>query len=149
MKTLLLTTLILASTTLASLAGGKPGWEDDYDKALAKAKAESKPALLDFTGSDWCGWCIKLDDEVFSKGAFKAFAKKNLVLVELDYPQNKLLPKKVQEQNAALKSKFNINGYPTLILVDGDGKELKRWGGYSKDFFEELKKAVPAATDKK
>jgi protein disulfide-isomerase len=148
MKTVLITTLVMLTATLTSFAGSRVGWEDDYAKALDKAKVEGKPALLDFTGSDWCGWCIKLDDEVFSKSAFKTFAKKELVLVELDYPHNKRLPKKTQEQNAELKTKFGINGYPTLILVDGSGKELKRWTGYSKEFFEELRKAVPAP-DKK
>lgn len=134
---------MLGAMTLSAVAG-KTGWDDDYAKSLAKAKAEGKPALLDFTGSDWCGWCMKLDDEVFTKSDFKSFAKKSLVLVELDYPQGKRLSKKVQEQNAALKDKFGVRGYPTLILVDGDGKELKRWGGYSKDFFNELKAAMPA-----
>jgi thioredoxin-related protein len=142
MKTILSITSVLLLLTVSTFAGGKQGWDDNYAKSLEKAKAEGKPALLDFTGSDWCGWCIKLDDEVFSKSEFKKFAKEKLVLVELDYPHGKRLQKKVQEQNAELKGKFKINGYPTLILVDGEGKELKRWGGYSKTFLEDLKTAV-------
>jgi thioredoxin-related protein len=146
MKAILTTVLMVCAMTLPALAGGKAGWDDDYDKSLAKAKAEGKPALLDFTGSDWCGWCIKLDEEVFSKSDFKTFAKNSLVLVELDYPHGKKLPRKVEKQNAELKDKFGIKGYPTLILVDGSGKEIKRWGGYSKTFFEDLKAAMPATT---
>ena len=145
MNTLFTTALITCAMTLSAFAGGKSGWDDDYAKSLAKAKAEGKPVLLDFTGSDWCGWCIKLDDEVFSKSQFKSFAKNSLVLVELDYPHGKQLTKKVQEQNEGLKTKFGVSGFPTLILVDGEGKELKRWGGYSKTFFEDLKTAMPAS----
>lgn len=144
MRTFFRAVLVICALSLPAFAGGKSGWDDDYAKSLVKAKAEGKPVLLDFTGSDWCGWCIKLDDEVFSKSEFKSFAKKSLILVELDYPHGKRLQKKVQEQNAALKDKFSVSGFPTLILVDGEGKELRRWGGYSKDFFEQLKSAMPA-----
>ena len=91
MKTLLLTTLALLAAATTLLA--KTGWDDDFEKSLAKAKEEKKMVLLDFTGSDWCGYCIKLDEEVFSKSAFKKFAKENLVLVELDFPRGKSLPK--------------------------------------------------------
>ncbi|MFN7562312.1 MAG: thioredoxin family protein [Prosthecobacter sp.] len=141
MKTnaLLLLTLLLFSVNALA---GKSGWEDNYDKALAEAKETNKLVLLDFTGSDWCGWCMKLDEEVFSKSDFKKYAKANLVLVELDYPRGKSQTKKLKEQNAALKSKFGISGYPTLIVVDAEGKEQARWGGYSKTFLDELKDKV-------
>jgi thioredoxin-related protein len=98
--------------------------------------------LLDFTGSDWCGYCIKLDEEVFSKPSFKKFAKENLVLVELDYPRGKNLPKKTKEQNDSLKSKYGISGYPTIILLDSDGKEAARWIGYKATLLDELKDKV-------
>ena len=74
--------------TLSS-AWAEPSWETDYKKAQDQAKAGNKLVLLDFTGSDWCGWCIKLDREVFSKPEFKDYATKNLVLVELDFPRAK------------------------------------------------------------
>lgn len=135
---------VLLSLASWSFAGSKTGWEDDYDKTLAKAKAEGRSVLLDFTGSDWCGWCIKLDTEVFTKPAFKRFAKEHLLLVELDYPQLKRLPKKTQEQNAELKAKYGVSGFPTLILLNSEGKEVKRWGGYSAQFFDELKAALPS-----
>ena len=81
----LLASLLALAFTASAFAGGE-GWSDNYAKALAQAKAEKKLVLVDFTGSDWCGWCIKLDKEVFSKPEFKTYAKENLVLVELDFP---------------------------------------------------------------
>lgn len=141
MKTPLLTLLVSALLTLNALAG-KSGWEENYEKAIAEAKESKKLVLLDFTGSDWCGWCMKIDEEVFSTSAFKKFAKENLVLVELDYPRGKNQTKKLKEQNASLKSKFGIRGYPTLIVIDAEGKEQARWGGYSKTFLSELKEKL-------
>lgn len=142
MNKALITFLCLAVTSLAF--AGKSGWDDNYQEALTKAKAEKKLALLDFTGSDWCGWCMKLDNEVFAKAEFRKLASESLVLVELDFPQGRRLSKKTKEQNQQLKSKFNVNGYPTIILVDGEGKEVQRWSGYSATFFDELKKALPS-----
>lgn len=139
--------LILAGCLIVSsscLAGSKAGWDDDYEKTLAKAKTEGRSVLLDFTGSDWCGWCIKLDNEVFTKPAFKRFAKERLLLVELDYPQGKRLSRKTQEQNEELKAKYGVSGFPTIVLLSPEGKEVKRWSGYSAKFFDELKAAVPA-----
>jgi len=139
--------LILAGCLFVSsscFAGSKSGWDDNYEKTLAKAKTEGRSVLLDFTGSDWCGWCMKLDNEVFTKPAFKRFAKEHLLLVELDYPQGKRLSKKTQEQNAELKTKYGVSGFPTIVLLSPDGKEVKRWGGYSAKFFDELKAALPA-----
>ncbi len=144
MKTLVLSLIVLsASLTFAApkapKAEPKKGWSDNYATSLALAKEEKKLVLLDFTGSDWCGWCMKLDEEVFSKSQFKNFAKKSLVLVELDYPHGKQQTEEVKKQNSELKSKFGISGYPTLILVDAEGKEVTRWVGYKKDLLDELK----------
>src|SRR5207249_2695874 len=83
----------------SSAALAAAGWTDDYEKALAQAKADKKIVLLDFTGSDWCPWCIKLDKEVYEKPKFKEYAKDNLVLVTVDFPNGKHLTKKVKEQN--------------------------------------------------
>lgn len=141
-------TLMLCLVGTAS-ADTKTGWSDDYAKSLAKAKEANKLMLLDFTGSDWCGWCVKLDEEVFSKGAFRAFARDNLVLVELDFPHSKSQSKSVKEQNAALKQKFGIRGYPTLILVDGEGNEVARWVGYKADLLDQLKAKVETASKAK
>ena len=111
MKTLFafLASLVIATQSAFAAAG----WTDNYDKALAQAKAEKKLVLLDFTGSDWCGWCIKLDKEVFAKSEFKAFAKENLVPVTLDFPHGKKLSKRVTDQNAKLKAEHKVSGFPT------------------------------------
>jgi protein disulfide-isomerase len=117
------------------------GWDDDYEKALAKAKAENKMVVLDFTGSDWCGWCMKLDKEVFSKKEFKDYAKENLVLVEVDFPQAKRQSKKLKEQNEKLKTDHAVRGYPTIIVLDSEGKKVGQLGymaGGPAPFIEKL-----------
>ena len=116
--------LMLVSSTVFAAAG----WSDDYEKGLAQAKAEKKLLVLDFTGSDWCGWCMKLDKEVFSKKEFKDYAKENLVLVEVDFPQSKPQAKKLKEQNEKLQSKFGIKGYPTIVVLNGEGKKVGELG---------------------
>ncbi|TLD70422.1 thioredoxin family protein [Phragmitibacter flavus] len=144
MRTLLYSAGILL-LSLSSVFATKPGWDDDYEKSLAKAKEEKKMVLLDFTGSDWCGWCIKLDKEVFGKQEFKKMAREHLVLVELDYPQGRRLVRRTADQNAELKKKYEVTGYPTVILLDSEGKIVNRWGGYSETFLEELKGKLPGS----
>jgi protein disulfide-isomerase len=130
MKTLLTrflaTCAVLAVGSAATFAAA--GWDDDYDKAVAKAKAEKKMILLDFTGSDWCGWCIKLDKEVFSKKEFKDYAKDNLVLVEVDFPNSKPQSKKLKEQNQKLQKEHGIQGYPTIIVLNAEGQKVGKLG---------------------
>jgi thioredoxin-related protein len=105
----------------------KPGqnkaglWGTDFAKAKAQAKAEKKDLLVDFTGSDWCGWCMKLDEEVFSQDAFSAGAPKNFVLVKLDYPHKTEQSAELKEQNKKLAEQYPIEGYPTILLMDAEG----------------------------
>jgi thiol:disulfide interchange protein len=108
-------------------------WQTDYVQALATAKAAKKCVLLDFTGSDWCGPCIEMEKAVFSQAAFLKFAKANLVLVAVDYPRRKVLPEKVTQQNELLLHQYHIDqsGYPTVILLNPDGKILGQLEGYS------------------
>jgi thioredoxin-related protein len=106
------------------------GWSDNYKESLAKAKADKKLLFVEFTGSDWCPPCKKQAAEVFAQQEFKDYAAKHLVLVELDYPRSKVLTDEVKAQNSDLKQQFGIRGYPTVIVLDGDGKELARWVGY-------------------
>lgn len=103
-------------------------WETDFEAAQAKAKASGKPMLLDFTGSDWCGWCIRLDKEVFSKPEFAAFASQALVLVELDFPRGKPQSEAIKKQNEALAQKYGVRGFPTILLLSADGKLLAETG---------------------
>ena len=104
-------------------------WIQDFAKAKETAKAEKKDLLIDFTGSDWCGWCIKLDEEVFSKEAFTGAAPKSFVLVKLDYPQDESrVTPEVKKQNAELQKQYNIQGYPTILLCDADGNVYGQTG---------------------
>jgi len=105
-------------------------WMTDYQAALAKAAKENKKVLLDFTGSDWCGWCIRLKHETFDQPAFKEYADKNLVLVEIDFPQGKTLRPEVLKQNDALQQQYRVEGFPTIVLLDPQGKVLKQQSGY-------------------
>lgn len=103
-------------------------WMTDFDAAKTKAKAEDKPMVLNFTGSDWCGWCIKLDKEVFSKAAFKSYASEDLILVELDFPRGKKQSAEVKAQNEALAKKYGVRGFPTILVLDSAGKLIKQTG---------------------
>ncbi len=128
MKNSLLLSTIAALALTAPGLFAKPGWEDEFDKGVAKAKADKKIALVDFTGSDWCVWCVRLDKEIFSKKEFKDYAKENLVLIEVDFPQLKPLPKKRQERNNELAKEYKIEGYPTVVVLSSEGKEIGRLG---------------------
>ena len=136
--------LISAGLALtAASAFAKSGWVEDYEKALATAKAEKKMVLIDFTGSDWCSWCIKLDKEVFSKPKFKEYAKEKFVLVEIDFPQTKRLSKPKQAAHDALAKKYSVEGFPTVIVLDSEGKEIGKLGyveGGPEAFIAELEK---------
>jgi thiol:disulfide interchange protein len=123
--------LFVACSLLAPVARGSD-WQTDYEQALATAKAAKKCVLLDFTGSDWCGPCIEMEKVVFSQAAFLKFAKANLVLVEVDYPRRKVLPEKVKKQNELLAHQYGTDrsGYPTVVLLDPDGKILGQLEGY-------------------
>ncbi|MCS7337444.1 MAG: thioredoxin family protein [Verrucomicrobiae bacterium] len=115
-------------TAQLKLAAAQLEWLTDVQQALARAKAERKLVLLNFTGSDWCPWCIRLEREVFSKPEFAAYAKTNLVLVLVDFPRSKQLEKKQAEANKALAQQHGIEGLPTLVVLDSDGKRLGAFG---------------------
>lgn len=100
------------------------------DTALAKAKAENKPVLLEFTGSDWCPPCKALDKEVLGTDEFKTYESTKLVFGKLDFPQRKQQSDEVKKNNAALSDKFGINAFPTLVLLKSDGTELWRQEGF-------------------
>jgi thioredoxin-related protein len=96
--------------------------------AKKRASAEKKPMLLDFTGSDWCGWCIKLKKEVFDTPEFQQYAKEKLILVEVDFPRSKQLPKKEKEQNEQLSKEYQVRGFPTIILLSSKGTKVAQTG---------------------
>ena len=115
---------MVAALALLSASGAELQWLTDLPKAQAQAKAEKKLVMLDFTGSDWCGWCIKLNKEVFSTPEFASYAKTNLVLMEVDFPRQKKLPENVKAANEALLKKYGVEGFPTIIVLNGEGKKV-------------------------
>ncbi len=128
---------------LASSAFAKDGWLTDFKQAQSEAKSNKKLVLLDFTGSDWCGWCIKLDREVFSQPEFQKYAKDNLVLVELDFPRRKELSDAEKIQNQQLAQQFQIEGFPTIVVLNAEGKVVGEIGytpGGPAAFIAELEK---------
>lgn len=134
---------IVFALTAAPNARAESNWLTDYKKAQQEAKTNNKLVLLDFTGSDWCGWCIKLNKEVFSKPEFKDYANKNLVLVELDFPRAKPLSSDIKKQNEELAQQYQIEGFPTIVVLDGDGKKVGLLGympGGPTAFIAELEK---------
>jgi protein disulfide-isomerase len=120
-------------TSLAAVSfsmGAESLWMHDFEAAKAKAAKESKPIFINFTGTDWCGWCIKLEKEVFSQKAFQDYAKEHLVLVEVDFPKKKEQTAEIKEQNKKLDKEYGVEGYPTLYLLDATGKKLTEDIGY-------------------
>jgi len=112
----------------AAFAQADLDWLTNYDTAQTKAKSDNKLMLLDFTGSDWCGWCKRLKAEVFSKPQFQDYAAKNLVLVELDFPKAKPQSDEVKKQNMQLASRYQIEGFPTVIVLNPEGKKVGELG---------------------
>lgn len=103
-------------------------WLTDFPAAQARAKQENKPLLLLFHGSDWCGWCIKLDKEVFSQPEFIDWAKQNAVLFSADFPQNIPQSAALEKQNSKLAEQYQVEGFPTAVLLSPDGREIARTG---------------------
>jgi len=126
------------------VAAAEGEWMTDLAKAQEKAKAEKKLVLVDFTGSDWCPPCRALHKNVFSSSEFDEFAKKNLVLVEVDFPRKKEQSEQLKKANRELAKKHEIDGYPTVIIFDSNGKQLDKKVGYSgasaKDYVAQLQK---------
>ncbi len=103
-------------------------WQTNFTAAQAQAQKENKMLLLDFTGSDWCGWCSKLKVEVFSQELFKKEAPREFILVELDFPKKSQLEEGLAKQNQALSKAYGITGFPAIVLTDAKGLEFARTG---------------------
>ena len=124
-KAVLIAGLLLAAPFSRA---GKAEWLTDFEAARKLAGEKNRPVLVDFSGSDWCGWCIKLDREVFSQESFGNYAKQNLVLFLADFPRGKAQPAEVARKNAELAKKYGVRGFPTVLLVNADGKIIARTG---------------------
>jgi len=103
-------------------------WLEDFGLAQELAAQMKRPMLLDFTGSDWCPWCVKLDTEVFSTDAFKKAAADGLILVKVDFPRQKKLSDEQKQRNESLRSQFGISGFPTVVVLDSAGTKLGTLG---------------------
>jgi protein disulfide-isomerase len=135
---------LLACWTVWQVRAGEGAWTTDLAKAQAKARTEKKLVLMDFNGSDWCPPCKALRKTVLDSQTFLDFAKNNLVLVDVDFPRQKQLTEELKQANKALSDKYGIEGLPTVIVLNSEGKELKKMVGYdgqsAKDFVAELEK---------
>lgn len=100
-------------------------WTMDVEAAKALAAKTHKPIFMNFTGSDWCGWCKMMDKKIFSQADWQTYAKENLVLVWVDFPRNKgLVPEAFRERNDALAKQYSVRGYPTYIVLAADGETV-------------------------
>src|SRR5687767_5988788 len=128
MKTIALGLLVGFLAAQAFAADGT--WMTDLPKAQAKAKAEKKMVLVDFTGSDWCPPCKALHKNVLSSPEFLSYAKDNLVLVEIDFPRSKPQAAELKKANKELARKHGVDSYPTVVVLDSNGNELSKESGY-------------------
>jgi len=110
--------------------GVESGWLVDFKQAQQQAKSSNKLLLLDFTGSDWCPGCILLHRQVFATDQFRDYASKNFVLVELDFPRARVQRPEVAEQNQTLAEHFGIEVFPTVVILNSDGKKIGALLGY-------------------
>ncbi|MFT5127091.1 MAG: thioredoxin-related protein [Rhodothermales bacterium] len=125
---MLIRSLLAALAITACNSFAAAGWTSDFGAAQKQAREEGKSLLIDFTGSDWCGYCIKLHESVFGKEDFLKAASKDFILVEIDSPRHKTLSPTIKEQNDKLVQEFGVQGYPTVILTSADGYPYAQTG---------------------
>ena len=129
------------------------GWMTDFEAAKEKATAENKTLLLDFSGSDWCSWCIKLDEEVFQKSVWKEYAKAHLVQVLIDFPRDKSEQSEaLQKQNNELGKQYAVRGFPTVLLLDEEGTLIEKTGyqrGGAENYVNHIKELIKATEKEK
>jgi protein disulfide-isomerase len=121
----ILITLLVIFASIATQAQEGLTWHTNLNEAIEVSRNEQKPIMLFFTGSDWCGWCHRLQDEVFKKPEFITWAKEKVVLVELDFPRRKQLSPELQKQNMELQQAFAVRGYPSIRIVKAGVKDGK------------------------
>jgi len=115
-------------TKPVAVEAAAPVWLTSLEAAKTEAAKRKVPILADFTGSDWCGWCIRLDKEVFSTPVFRDYAGTNLVLLVVDFPRSKAQTDELKKQNEELSTRFGIEGFPTVLILNTEGKETARTG---------------------
>ena len=123
MKKIFLITLFL--TGVFSIQAQELKWYTDVREAITESNKVHKPMLMFFTGSDWCGWCIRLQNEVLKTPEFTKWAAENVVLVELDYPRRTAQTPEIKNQNNELQQAFGIQGFPTIYFTSAEAKDGK------------------------
>ncbi|MBB5647194.1 thioredoxin family protein [Pedobacter cryoconitis] len=119
--------------TLLSILPGSLSWMSNFTQAQQRAKSTHQQILINFSGSDWCGPCIRLRKEILESEVFETYAKAHLVLLRADFPRQKKnqLSAEQIKLNEALAEKYNPDGkFPYTLLVDENGEVLKSWDGY-------------------
>ncbi len=145
MKKLTLSLVCLTFLGAMAVTAAEAEWLEDFTKAKAAAAEKKVPILMNFTGSDWCGWCIKLEKEVFSQKAFQDYAAKDLVLMKIDFPHEVAQSDELKARNRKLADEFKVRGFPTIYLVDAEGKVIGRSGykaGGPEKYVEHLKELL-------
>lgn len=135
---------------LTSQAVAHAAWTEDFAAAQVRARDENKTMLVDFTGSDWSPPCVALEQHVFNSAPFQQYARDQHVLVKVDFPRNRLQPLPLREANALLARAYSIGGYPTVLVLNANGTELKRINGYQNQTpaqYIQLLKAPPTPPD--
>lgn len=131
MKKIFLSAILLTAILIGCGKSGSSDnlqWEENLETALKKAKTENKAVLVNFTGSDWCQWCIRLSDEVFSKSEFEDYAEDNLILVKLDFPRSIEQSAETKLYNNQLAQKYGVQGFPTILLFNSQGQMVLQTG---------------------
>ena len=118
----------LLTVLTVSLFAQELQWQQNFDNALRLSKESGKPVFAFFTGSDWCGWCIRLDREILSKQEMKKYLNDNFILFKADFPQKNPPPADIMMKNRGLMEKYSVRGYPTIIITDASGKALGKTG---------------------
>jgi protein disulfide-isomerase len=132
-----------AVSSSSSSPGLNGEWTTDYQSAMSAASGSGRETLLFFTGSDWCGWCKRLEAEVLDTEEFKTFASGNLVLVKLDFPRRIAQSEFTKRRNRELAQKYGIGGYPAIVVLNDSGEEVGRLGyqpGGPGPFIKKLRK---------
>lgn len=141
--------MALSTTHLhAEESGPVAAWGTDFSVALKQSEESGKPVLANFTGSDWCVWCVRLKKDLFDTSEFVAFADEALILLEVDFPSRKPIDPDLAAANRELAEKFGVEGFPTLLILDGKGNELGRHVGYFKGGVEAFSSYIRSLTDK-
>ena len=153
MKKFMLILIAFISTFTTTIFASDRDWLENYDEAVKRASKTGKYIFIDFSGSDWCGYCIRLENEVLKKSAFKKYAKKRLILLLVDFPNRKKQSAELKAQNRKLAKRFGIQGFPAVVILTPDGKEIVGRSGFqtggAEKYVKDLDNIINAYEQKK